>query len=194
MTTTAANGAEALSRLNADLGDRPIAEIKASELLDVLRKIERRGRYHTARRARSISGRVFRTGAPRRTPWLNRYRISSHAYAHGCAMRCSPASTFGTSTLPYHLGASAWLMRRTEAVSQHHFRNVRSGRINKSHHPSSNRRCHQRTARTPGIGGGSPVAPIHRSGPPACAVAPLVGDLSRPVLKAARSSLRQEPA
>lgn len=82
MTTTAANGAEALSRLNADLGDRPIAEIKASELLDVLRKIERRGRYHTARRARSISGRVFRTGAPRRTPWLNRYRISSHAYAH----------------------------------------------------------------------------------------------------------------
>ncbi|SNT53041.1 Integrase [Tardiphaga sp. OK246] len=49
-----------LGFINADLGDRPIAEIKASELLDVLRKIERRGRYDTARRARSISGRVFK--------------------------------------------------------------------------------------------------------------------------------------
>lgn len=49
-----------LDFINADLGDRPIAEIKASELLDVLRKIERRGRYDTARRARSISGRVFK--------------------------------------------------------------------------------------------------------------------------------------
>ncbi|WP_374725617.1 phage integrase central domain-containing protein [Tardiphaga robiniae] len=33
---------------------------KASELLDVLRRIERRGRYDAARRARSISGRVFK--------------------------------------------------------------------------------------------------------------------------------------
>lgn len=49
-----------LGFINADLGDRPIAEIKTSELLDVLRKIEKRGRYDTARRARSISGRVFR--------------------------------------------------------------------------------------------------------------------------------------
>jgi integrase len=49
-----------LNFVNADLGDRPIAEIKAPELLDVLRKIERRGRYDTARRARSLSGRVFK--------------------------------------------------------------------------------------------------------------------------------------
>ena len=49
-----------LSFVNADLGDRPIAEIKAPELLEVLRKIERRGRYDTARRARSLSGRVFK--------------------------------------------------------------------------------------------------------------------------------------
>ncbi len=33
---------------------------RRQELLDVLRKIERRGRYDTARRARSISGRVFK--------------------------------------------------------------------------------------------------------------------------------------
>jgi integrase len=49
-----------LSFVNAELGDRPIAEIKAPELLDVLRKIERRGRYDTARRVRSLSGRVFK--------------------------------------------------------------------------------------------------------------------------------------
>jgi integrase len=49
-----------LGFVNADVGDRPIAEIKASELLEVFRKIERRGRYDTARRARSLSGRVFR--------------------------------------------------------------------------------------------------------------------------------------
>src|SRR5258708_11974352 len=38
---------------NAELGNRPIAEIKAPELLDALRKIEKRGRYETAGRVRS---------------------------------------------------------------------------------------------------------------------------------------------
>jgi len=49
-----------LGFINADLGDRPVAEIKAPELLEVLRKIERRGRFDTARRARSLAGRVFK--------------------------------------------------------------------------------------------------------------------------------------
>ena len=49
-----------LGFINADLGDRPVAEIKAPELLDVLRKIERRGRFDTARRTRSLAGRVFK--------------------------------------------------------------------------------------------------------------------------------------
>ncbi len=49
-----------LGFVNAELGDRPVAEIKAPELLDVLRQIERRGRYDTARRVRSLSGRVFK--------------------------------------------------------------------------------------------------------------------------------------
>ena len=49
-----------LGFVNDDLGDRPIAEIKAPELLEVLRKIERRGRFDTARRARSLAGRVFK--------------------------------------------------------------------------------------------------------------------------------------
>ncbi|WP_333924385.1 integrase arm-type DNA-binding domain-containing protein [Bradyrhizobium sp. CCBAU 21362] len=46
--------------LCAEIGDRPIAEIAAPELLDALKKIERRGRYESARRARSLSGRIFR--------------------------------------------------------------------------------------------------------------------------------------
>jgi integrase len=49
-----------LGFVSADLGNRPIAEIKAPELLEVLRKIERRGRFDTARRARSLAGRVFK--------------------------------------------------------------------------------------------------------------------------------------
>jgi integrase len=46
--------------LNNDIGDRPIAEIMAPELLEALRKFERRGRHESARRARSLAGRVFR--------------------------------------------------------------------------------------------------------------------------------------
>lgn len=61
-----------LGFINADLGDRPVAEIKAPELLETLRKIERRGRYDTARRARSLAGRVFKfaiaTGRATRDP------------------------------------------------------------------------------------------------------------------------------
>jgi integrase len=47
---------------NKEFGNRPIAEIKALEILEVLRKIERRGRHETATRARSTIGAVFRFG------------------------------------------------------------------------------------------------------------------------------------
>jgi integrase len=46
--------------LLADIAERPIAEIEAFELLDALRKIERRGRYETAINTREFAGRVFR--------------------------------------------------------------------------------------------------------------------------------------
>jgi integrase len=53
-------------------GDRPIAEIKVPELLSVLRRVEARGRYETARRLRSTCGTVFRyaiaTGRAERDP------------------------------------------------------------------------------------------------------------------------------
>jgi integrase len=54
------------------IGDRPIAEITAPEVLSVLRKTEARGRYETARRLRSTCGMVFRyaiaTGRAERDP------------------------------------------------------------------------------------------------------------------------------
>jgi integrase len=43
-----------------DLGSRPIAEIGAPELLDVLKKVEKRGALETARRLRQTCGQVFR--------------------------------------------------------------------------------------------------------------------------------------
>jgi integrase len=50
---------------NTEFGKRPIAEIKAPEILDGLRKIEKRGRHETATSARGTIGAVFRsTGAP----------------------------------------------------------------------------------------------------------------------------------
>ncbi|HZQ00783.1 MAG TPA: integrase arm-type DNA-binding domain-containing protein [Reyranella sp.] len=42
------------------LGNRPIASIKAAEVLAVLKKVEARGRLETARRLRAIIGAVFR--------------------------------------------------------------------------------------------------------------------------------------
>jgi len=55
-----------------DLGQKPIADITAPELLAVLRKIAARGAVHTAGRARADAGRVFRyaiaTGRAERDP------------------------------------------------------------------------------------------------------------------------------
>jgi len=44
----------------AAVGERPVAEITAPELLLLLRRVEARGRYETARRLRSTCGMVFR--------------------------------------------------------------------------------------------------------------------------------------
>jgi integrase len=57
---------------NKEFGKRPIAELKAPEILDALRKIEKRGRHETATRVRSTVGAVFRfaiaTGRAERDP------------------------------------------------------------------------------------------------------------------------------
>jgi len=49
-----------LSLSDSAIGSRPISEITAMELLGVLRQVEGRGRYDTARRLRGTCGRVFR--------------------------------------------------------------------------------------------------------------------------------------
>jgi len=49
-----------LDLARVDIGERPIAEIKPVEVLAVLRKVELRGRYETARRLRGTMGTVFR--------------------------------------------------------------------------------------------------------------------------------------
>jgi integrase len=61
-----------LSFAYPSIGERRVAEITAPELLSVLRKVEVRGRYETARRLRSTCGMVFRyaiaTGRAERDP------------------------------------------------------------------------------------------------------------------------------
>jgi integrase len=49
-----------LQDLAAPLANRPIAEITAAEILDLLKRIEKSGRRETARRLRGIMGAVFR--------------------------------------------------------------------------------------------------------------------------------------
>jgi integrase len=53
-----------LARLEADIfpqiGSRPITDIDAPELLEMLRKVEKRGVIETARRLRQLCGQVFR--------------------------------------------------------------------------------------------------------------------------------------
>jgi integrase len=72
-------------------GDRPIAEITAKELLALLREIEGRGIYETAKRLRSTCGMVFRyaiaTGRAERDPSADlRGALTSHQAIHRAAI------------------------------------------------------------------------------------------------------------
>jgi integrase len=75
-TWTPGHAVTILSRLERDLfpwiGTRPIVEIKAPELLAVLRRVENRGALESAHRIRTIAGQVFRyavaTGRAERDP------------------------------------------------------------------------------------------------------------------------------
>jgi integrase len=51
-----------LHTLNEGIGDRPINEVTAPELLKVLRKVEARGLHETVARLRSAASRIFRYG------------------------------------------------------------------------------------------------------------------------------------
>ena len=75
-TWTSSHGERIIRRLERDIfpwiGKRPIGEIKAPELLTVLRRIEERGAVETAHRASQNCGQVFRyaiaTGRAERDP------------------------------------------------------------------------------------------------------------------------------
>ncbi|MEG3146563.1 tyrosine-type recombinase/integrase [Sphingomonas sp. RT2P30] len=49
-----------LGFINASIGKRPVASISAQELLVMLRKMESKGRYETAKRLRSTCSQIFR--------------------------------------------------------------------------------------------------------------------------------------
>jgi len=61
-----------LGILNNGIGDRPIQEIEAPELLDVLRQIEAQGKHEAVKKLRSTASAIFRfgiaTGACKRDP------------------------------------------------------------------------------------------------------------------------------
>lgn len=76
-----------LSLAYEEIGERPIADVTAPEVLTVLRKVERRGRYETARRLRSCCGMVFRyaiaTGRADRDPSVDlRGALTAHKVNH----------------------------------------------------------------------------------------------------------------
>jgi integrase len=60
------HASDVLRRLEANLfpeiGEQPIAELEAPELLEAVRKIEQRGAYDLAHRVLQVSGQVFRYG------------------------------------------------------------------------------------------------------------------------------------
>jgi integrase len=51
-----------LHKLNNGIGDRPINEVTAPELLKILRKVEAEGLHETVARLRSVASRIFRYG------------------------------------------------------------------------------------------------------------------------------------
>jgi integrase len=76
---------------DAAIGGRPISEISALELLEVLRRVEGRGRHESARRLRSTCGQVFRyaiaTGRAERDPSVDlRGALTAPKVAHRAAI------------------------------------------------------------------------------------------------------------
>ncbi|WP_454886222.1 phage integrase central domain-containing protein [Sphingomonas oryzagri] len=49
-----------LKLLDSDIGKRPISAITPHELLEALRRVERRGHHETAQRLRAFASRIFR--------------------------------------------------------------------------------------------------------------------------------------
>lgn len=82
-----------------DLGNRPISQITAPEVLATLRKVEARGKFETARRMRSTLSRVFRLAI-----WTARGTIDPCEALAG-ALTTPPDNHFAAVTKPAEFGA-----------------------------------------------------------------------------------------
>jgi integrase len=86
-----------LARLEADIfpgiGSRPIAEVDAPELLDVLKAVEKRGVIETARRLRQVCGQIFRYAVV-----SGRAKLDPSSALKGALK--SPARSLGHKALP----------------------------------------------------------------------------------------------
>ena len=100
---TPGHGDRILRRLERDLfpwlGDRPVADIEASELLSALRRIEQRGALETAHRALTNAGQVFRYAIA-----TSRARIDPSRDLRG-ALSPVTKGHFAATTDPTRLGA-----------------------------------------------------------------------------------------
>jgi integrase len=80
-----------LSLAYGAIGNRPVSEVTAPEVLEVVRKVERRGRYETAKRLRALCGMVFRyaiaTSRAQRDPTADlRGALTVHRVNHRAAI------------------------------------------------------------------------------------------------------------
>jgi integrase len=80
------------------IGSRPIGEVTAPEILFVLRKVEDRGRYETARRLRSVIGGVFRYAI------ATGRATSDPTYALRSALITPPVAHYAAITEPEEIG------------------------------------------------------------------------------------------
>jgi len=99
-----------LGKAYGTLGNRPIDEISAQEVLTALRKVEASGRFESARRMRSVVSRVFRYGIA--TARANR---DVAADLRGALVSPKP-KYLAAITTPKEVGA---LMRAIEGYSGH---------------------------------------------------------------------------
>lgn len=99
-----------LKQFENNLGPRPISEIEPFEVLEMLRKVERRGRLETAHRLRSFAGRVFRYAI-----WTSRAKADPTALLAG-ALRTPKVTNHAAITEAKPLGG---LLRAIDAFEGH---------------------------------------------------------------------------
>jgi integrase len=98
------------SLLEKDLGSRPIAEIEPFEVVSALKKIEKRGNFESAKRARSFASRIFKYAI-----WTARARADPAADVGG-ALKSPKIVHHAAILTPEGLGG---LLRDIEAFEGH---------------------------------------------------------------------------